>query len=234
MAMRRLAFLLLFLPTLAFAANPATLETRSRDHSLVVDIIPIANDVEYDARVTDLHTGELIASAKFASDDSMAESLSTFRDMQIVIRVRRTYDGVSAAVEIRKDDIVVESMDTHWALKPNRRSKREPFASALHVGGDVKAPVVVSRVEPVYTEVARKARISGIVIVEALVDKNGTVRDVNVLKPLAFGLDQAAIDAVKQWKFMPALKNGEPVDVAFNLTVNFKLPPNPPPPAPAQ
>jgi protein TonB len=85
----------------------------------------------------------------------------------------------------------------------------------------------------VYPEVALKARISGIVIVEAIISRDGTVKDVRVLKPLPFGLDQAAVDAVKQWTFKPASLNGQPVDVLFNLTINFKLdkamPPPPPP-----
>ena len=93
----------------------------------------------------------------------------------------------------------------------------------LRVGGDVKAPVVINRVEPVYPEVARKARISGIVIVECIIDKSGNVTNVQVLKPLPFGLDQAAVDAVRRWKFRPGTLNGQPVDVIFNLTVNFKL-----------
>ena len=93
----------------------------------------------------------------------------------------------------------------------------------LRVGGDVKAPVIINKVEPIYSEEARRARISGIVIVEAMIDKNGDVRDATVLKPLPFGLDQAALDAVRQWKFRPATLNGEPVDVVFNMTVNFKL-----------
>ncbi|MEA2346017.1 MAG: periplasmic protein TonB [Thermoanaerobaculia bacterium] len=93
----------------------------------------------------------------------------------------------------------------------------------LRVGGDVKAPVAISKVDPVYPEVARKARISGIVIVECTISKNGDVTDIHVLKPLPFGLDQAAVDAVKRWKFKPGTLNGQPVDVIFNLTVNFKL-----------
>ena len=51
----------------------------------------------------------------------------------------------------------------------------------------------------------------------------GDVTDIHVLKPLPFGLDQAAVDAVKRWKFKPGTLNGQPVDVIFNLTVNFKL-----------
>ena len=96
-------------------------------------------------------------------------------------------------------------------------------AGAFRVGGDVKAPVVTHRVEPIYTVEARHARISGIVIVEVVIDKNGRVKDAMVLKGLPFGLDQAAIDAVRQWEFRPGTLNGEPVDVIFNLTINFRL-----------
>ncbi|MDQ6801472.1 MAG: TonB family protein, partial [Acidobacteriota bacterium] len=93
----------------------------------------------------------------------------------------------------------------------------------LRVGGDVKAPVALHRVEPVYTDLARKAKITGIVIVEAVIDKDGNVDRVKVLKPLSLGLTEAAEDAVKKWKFKPGTLNGEPVDVIFNLTVNFTL-----------
>jgi protein TonB len=98
-----------------------------------------------------------------------------------------------------------------------------PQAAPLRVGGDVKAPVKISSVDPTYPEVARKARIAGIVIVECTINKNGDVTDVRVLKPLPFGLDQAAVDAVRRWKFRPGTLNGQPVDGLYNLTVNFKL-----------
>ena len=91
------------------------------------------------------------------------------------------------------------------------------------VGEDVKAPVVIKRVEPRYPEEARANRVSGIVILETVIDRTGAVRDVQVLKPLPFGLDQAAVEAVRQWQFVPGTLDGEPVDVIFNLTVNFKL-----------
>ena len=64
--------------------------------------------------------------------------------------------------------------------------------------------------------------MSGLVIVEAVIDRDGKVRDVRVLKPLPFGVDQAAADAVKQWKFSPGTRNGEPVDVFGILTLQFK------------
>jgi TonB family protein len=93
----------------------------------------------------------------------------------------------------------------------------------LPVGGDVKAPVVTYKVEPIYPAEARRERISGIVILECVIDRNGFVKDISVRKPLPNGLSEAAVDAVKQWTFKPGTLNGEAVDVIFNLTINFKL-----------
>ena len=87
----------------------------------------------------------------------------------------------------------------------------------------IEAPVVVKRVELVYPEGAKKAGVQGIVIVEAIIDRNGDVRDVKVLKPLPMGLDAAAVAAIRQWKFKPGTLNGQPVDVIFNLTINARL-----------
>ncbi len=93
----------------------------------------------------------------------------------------------------------------------------------IRVGGDVKPPEKVVFPSPQYTEIARKARIQGVVIVEAIIDKEGNVTNVKVLKGLPMGLDQSAVDAVKRWKFRPATLNGKPVAVIYNLTVNFQL-----------
>ena len=93
----------------------------------------------------------------------------------------------------------------------------------MRVGGDVKAPITTNRVEPKYTETARAARVAGIVIVEAVIDKNGNVDQVRVIKGLPMGLSEEAERAVRQWKFKPGTMNGEPVAVIFNLTVNFQL-----------
>ncbi len=93
----------------------------------------------------------------------------------------------------------------------------------IRVGGDVKPPEKTFFPSPQYTEIARKARIQGVVIVEAIIDKEGKVTNVKVLKGLPMGLDQAAVDAVSRWTFKPATLNGKPVAVIYNLTVNFQL-----------
>src|SRR5437773_118001 len=76
---------------------------------------------------------------------------------------------------------------------------------------------------PVHTEVARRARIEGIVIIEAVIDRDGNVTEARVLKPLALGLSDAALDAVRKWKFKPGTMNGQPVAVYYNLTVTFRV-----------
>jgi protein TonB len=98
-----------------------------------------------------------------------------------------------------------------------------PPSGPLRVGGDVKAPVVVDRAEPQYTESARKARVAGIVVVEAIIGKDGRVQDVKVVKGLPMGLSAEAEAAVRRWRFKPGSLNGQPVATIFNLTVNFKL-----------
>jgi TonB family protein len=95
--------------------------------------------------------------------------------------------------------------------------------SPMRVGCDVKAPVLVNRVDPIYPELAKQSRLSGLVILEVVIDHTGNVTDVRVLKPLPFGLTESAVDAVKQWHFEPATLHGKAVDVIFNLTINFKL-----------
>jgi protein TonB len=93
----------------------------------------------------------------------------------------------------------------------------------VRVGGNVRAPTIITRVDPEYTEIARRAKVQGIVIVEAVIDRDGNVTEARILKPLPMGLDQQALAAIRQWKFKPGTLNGQPVPVYYNLTVNFRL-----------
>jgi periplasmic protein TonB len=93
----------------------------------------------------------------------------------------------------------------------------------LRVGGDVKAPQLTNRVEPQYPEAARKARMEGVVILEAIITATGSVEDVKVLKSVNPLLDAAASRAVQQWKYRPATLNGRAVRVYLTVTVTFNL-----------
>jgi protein TonB len=93
----------------------------------------------------------------------------------------------------------------------------------LRVGGDVKAPQLINRVEPGYPEAARKARMEGVVILEAIITANGNVEEVKVLKSVNPLLDAAATRAVQQWRYRPATLNGRAVRVYLTVTVTFNL-----------
>jgi protein TonB len=87
----------------------------------------------------------------------------------------------------------------------------------------VKAPQLINRVEPSYPEAARKARMEGVVILEAIITANGNVEDVKVLKSMNPLLDAAATRAVQQWRYRPATLNGRAVRVYLTVTVTFNL-----------
>jgi periplasmic protein TonB len=95
-----------------------------------------------------------------------------------------------------------------------------PTPTLVRVGGQIKAPALVTRVEPEYPLLAREAHIEGLVILEATVDTTGRVEAVRVLRS-GGPLDEAAVDAVKQWQYSPLTLNGQPTPFVVTVTLNF-------------
>ena len=93
----------------------------------------------------------------------------------------------------------------------------------FRVGGGVSAPQLLYKVEPQYSEEARKAKFQGTVTLYIEVDPSGRATNVRVVQSLGLGLDEKAEEAVKQWKFRPGYKDGKPVTVAATIEVNFRL-----------
>jgi periplasmic protein TonB len=91
-----------------------------------------------------------------------------------------------------------------------------------HVGGLIRPPTKVVHVAPQYPALARASHVQGVVIIAATIDSNGNVESATVLRSIPL-LDQAALDAVRQWKFTPTLLNGVAVPVIMTVTVNFEL-----------
>jgi protein TonB len=91
------------------------------------------------------------------------------------------------------------------------------------IGGGVSAPQVIYQVEPEFSEEARKAKVAGNVLVNLWVDTNGNPSHVRVIRGVGMGLDEKAIEAVRQYKFRPAMENGKPVLVELNIEVNFQI-----------
>ena len=109
-------------------------------------------------------------------------------------------------------------------LRLEPRGARFSGRSALRVGVDIqKPPIKIFHVDPVIPDDARAAEVGGVVIVDIVIAQDGSVRDAQVVKSVP-PLDEAAIDAVLQWQFMPTLLNGEPVEVEMNVVVNFIVP----------
>jgi TonB family protein len=98
-----------------------------------------------------------------------------------------------------------------------------PIEGPIRVGGQVKEPRRSYYVQPDYPEIARRARISGAVVLECVIDRAGNVKDIKVLHGLGMGLTEAAVDAVKQWRYEPSTLNGRPIEVLMNITVTFRL-----------
>jgi TonB family protein len=93
----------------------------------------------------------------------------------------------------------------------------------FRVGGGVTAPTLVYKVEPEYSEEARKAKYQGTVVLYVEVDPSGKARNLKIIRSLGLGLDEKAIEAVNKWKFKPGFKDGRPVTVAATIEVNFRL-----------
>ena len=93
----------------------------------------------------------------------------------------------------------------------------------VYITVGITRPEILRKVDPRYTEMARRAGVQGTVIIEAIIDEKGNVTAQRVLKALPMGLDQAAMDAIRQWRFKPAYRGSEPVKVYYTLTVNFML-----------
>lgn len=98
-----------------------------------------------------------------------------------------------------------------------------PSQGPIPISGDVKAPIRIFSPDPVYPEPARQARIQGVVILQTIIDTLGKVTHVKVLKGLPEGLTESAVEAVTQWKFNPAMLNGEPVAVYYMVTISFSV-----------
>jgi TonB family protein len=144
------------------------------------------------------------------------DSLDTAVTLELYARFLREHDRgdeatpkAQRAAEIRRNKLAMDSVNTP--------------GDAFRVGGGVSAPVVVSKKDPEYTEVARAAKYQGTVLLGVEIGPDGLARNIHVLRSLGLGLDEKAIEAIQQWRFRPGQKDGQPVTVAASIEVNFKL-----------
>jgi protein TonB len=113
---------------------------------------------------------------------------------------------------------VIGGVSTVAPLAPKREGPKAP----VRVGGRVKEPRLISRVDPIYPPLAKQTHLQGSVVIDAIIDEHGQIMEVKVISgpPL---LIQAAMDAVRKWRYEPTYLNEEPVPVQLNVTVTFRL-----------
>jgi len=145
------------------------------------------------------------------------------------------YTRVLKGLGFGLDEAAAESV-REWALSPATRNG-EPVeviaqidvefnirsANAFRMGAGMIAPIVQRRVDPQYTNEARLAGYSGTVVLQAVIKKDGTVDIIRVVRGLPLGLTDNAIRALKQWQFKAGTKDGQEVDIAVNVEINFNL-----------
>jgi protein TonB len=100
--------------------------------------------------------------------------------------------------------------------------KKDAAPIRIKVGGNVQGAMILKKTPPLYPQLAKSARVSGVVHLAAIISKEGTIQELHSLGGPAL-LIQAAMDAVKQWVYRPTMLNGEPVQVETTIDVNFTL-----------
>jgi len=108
------------------------------------------------------------------------------------------------------------------AFMPESYDRRMRDLNPIRIGGDLKAPMKIKDVKPIYPPIAQSAMVQGVVIIEAIIDDMGRVADARILRSIPL-LDQAALEAVRQWEYVPVQLNGVAQPVVMTVTVNFRV-----------
>lgn len=132
-----------------------------------------------------------------------------------------TPDGPEPLVREQELPLAIEIDDL--GAFPDIAPPPPPASRPRRVTGAVRPPVRLSGRQPLYTELARRVRREGVVILDAVIDTEGRVTEVEILRGLGLGLDEEVVDAVSSWRFRPATLGGQPLAVVYTLTVRFEL-----------
>ena len=141
----------------------------------------------------------------------------------VAARGKKQASDVDAGINLTSDDQPASGADALNSGLVQASSQPAAPVSKLAVGGDVKQAVLISSVPPMYPAMARTQRVSGSVVVDALIEPNGRVSTMKVVSGPPT-LQQAAMDAIKQWKYRPATLDGSPVAMHLTVTIQFRAP----------
>jgi TonB family protein len=150
-----------------------------------------------------------------AQEGKWFKSYDRTRELAAAAKAAGDKAATEAVAAKAKADAVVAKERAAAAARENAKK------AAVRVGGQIKTPTKIKDVPPVYPAIARSARVAGTVTIEATIGADGKVIDAKVVKSVPM-LDQAALDAVRQWEYSPTLLNGVPVPITMTVTINFK------------
>ena len=149
-----------------------------------------------------------------AQESKLIKSYDRARELAVAAKVAGDKAVAEAVAERGKAEAIAAKAKAAAAARAKAK------AEAVKVGGAIKPPTKVKHVDPVYPAIAKSARVSGTVVLEATIDPVGKVIDTRVVKSVPL-LDQAAIDAVQQWEYTPSTQKGVAVPVVMTVTINF-------------
>jgi TonB family protein len=164
----------------------------------------------------------ILRSASLASDGTDQMSLLIIAPGASAGDVFAQRQQTMQAVEERLSRTLADEMSRQTAAPGAPAAAPSGAISRIKVGGNVQALRIVTKVAPVYPQLAKSARVEGVVHLAAIIGQDGTMQELHSLGGPAL-LIQAAMDAVKQWVYAPTLLNGEPVAVETTIDVNFTL-----------
>jgi TonB family protein len=172
--------------------------------------------------------GQELSGAVATSDDSEPAPIENAQVRGDIVTFEM-HDSANRIVKFRlaltdgrmSGEVSVGDRVSKVVLSPAADSGFYPIAGGL----GKSPPLPLKKVEPEYTEEARAARVQGTIVLQVEIDPSGTVAmtHIGVIRSLGLGLDEKAIEAVKQWKFKPASNNGTPVTAKATIEVNFRL-----------
>lgn len=218
----------LSLLALLFFANLAELRAQSAAAPAVPPTAVMADPVSFERLGDLLDQDKVVEGARELTALAYAPAPTSAQEaiLQRAVEIgRRHLAVVDASVEERnasRELVCLGRARFPEELPDPLGADGQPMAP-LRVGKEVQRPELVSQVRPEYTEEARKARVTGTVILETVIDREGCIRNARVLKGLPLGLDESALAAIKSWSFNPATLNGEPVKVYYVLTINYQV-----------
>lgn len=205
------------LPALAFLMDAASqLENGGADAQVQV---PLANRLSHIAGT--LISGGNASDAKPALEKSLAIVRTAYGPDALCVSNAL---ALLARADHKLGDDTMAVQESTEAQRIREKNQGDP-ATMKRVDASMTPPRVTYKIDPSYSDQARAAQLNGTVMLSVIVAPDGAAKDIQVERPLGSGLDQAAIDAVEQWKFKPAVlkADGQPVPVQATIEVNFRL-----------